>query len=393
MTEFRVMALCGVLLSLSACAGEAERRRVSAVAAACGADTSASSARRTRELVIPDDEPPCDIVLVPTGIVLAADPNGNHPDPGSFHARDSRGRFYSNSVSEPGVIAVWDSTGQFSRSIGRVGEGPGEFDRSVIQPWALTGDTLVFYNSRRFTIVDGAGGLIGTIPSRLPMTLHPQSYAVAPGGLVLVGEGYRSSMGRSLSLVTMSGEHIRSFGDSSPPSTTGEPGGERAVTMQSDDRFWASLLPHEGYALEHWTYDGDWVQSIRREAPWVPRVLNAPAPATLTRALPFKVASLSVDEDGLLYVLTLRAKDDVDLNVRVDNDSARSELFDVRLEVIDPVAGRVLARLGPISGLGIYTDFPRQFAGTRFGSRRVRTADDLTNWEIVEFVMRPKGGT
>jgi hypothetical protein len=193
-----------------------------------------------------------------------------------------------------------------------------------------------------------------------------------------------------LSLVTMLGEHIRSYGDSSPAVATGYDDGRRAVAMQGDDRFWASLLPHEGYAFEHWSFDGDWLQSVRREASWAPRPLEAPAPQTGSRYVPFRVASLSVDEDGLLYALTVRMKDGVDLSVRVANDSIQAELFDVRLEVIDPIAGRVLARLGPVSGLGVYTDFPMQFAGTRLGARRVRTADDLTNWEIVEFVMRPK---
>jgi len=385
----RLTAWCAWVLSVTACGGAAERRPVSATAAACGADTSTTSSR-TRERTIPDNEPPCEIVFVSTGIVLSADPNGVRPDPGSFHARDSRGRYFTNSISEPGVVAVWDSTGTFARTIGRPGEGPGEFSRSVVQPWVTTGDTLVFYNSRRFTIFDGEGTLIGTIPSRLPMSLRSGSYAVAPGGLVVVGEAYRSSQGRSVSLITMAGEHIRSYGDSSPPVAAGSDNGLRTVAMQGDDRFWASLLPHEGYAFEYWTFDGDWLQSVRREASWTPRPLKAPAAQTGSRYVPFKVASLSVDEDGLLYALTLRMKDGVDLSVRAANDSVESELFEVRLEVIDPIAGRVLARLGPVSGIGVYTDFPTQFTGTRFGSRRVRTVDDLTNWEIVEFVMRPK---
>lgn len=378
------------LLGAAGCDGAPERRPVSAAAAACGADTTASASDRIRELVIPDAEPPCELVFVPTGVVLSSDPNGDWPDPGSFHARDSRGRYYTNSTSQPGVVALWESNGSFARGIGRLGEGPGEFSRSVVQPWVIPGDTLVFYNSRRFTVFDGEGVLIGTIPSRLPIALRPRSYAVASGGLVLVGEAYRSSQGRSLSLVTMSGEHLRSYGDSSPGVDAGDDRGLRAVAMQENDRFWASLLPHEGYAIEHWTLDGDWLQSIRREASWAPRPLAAPAPAHASRYLPFKLSSLNVDDDGLLYALTLRMKEGVDPDVRALDDSAEAELFDVRLEVIDPIAGRVLARLGPISGPGVYTQIPWQFGGSRLGARRVRTADDLTSWEIVEFVMRPR---
>ncbi len=96
MRETRVIVLCALVFSVWACA-EPERRTLSDSAVACGADTTLTRPQ-AREIIIPDDEPPCELVLVPTGIVLKADTAGTRPDAGSFHARASRGRFYSGSV-------------------------------------------------------------------------------------------------------------------------------------------------------------------------------------------------------------------------------------------------------------------------------------------------------
>lgn len=384
----RLVMLCAGVFAVSACA-EPERRALSAAAIACGADTTSTSLKR--ELVISEEEPPCDLELVPTGIVLSADRTGDRPDAGSFHARDSRGRFYSNSVTPAGFIVMWDSAGQYSGTLGRHGDGPGEFGRSVIQPWALPGDTLAFYNNRRWTIFDADGGLVGTIVSRLPMVLSPREYAVAPGGALVVGERFVGSLGRTLSLVTMAGEPIRSYGDEAPPFERGDEGGRRVVTMHGDDRFWASVLPHEGYAFEQWTLEGTLLQTLRREAPWAPRPADKPPKPLQSRYLPFKIVQIAVDEDGLLYAASLRAREGADINVRAANDSIRAEMFEVRIEVIDPVAGRVLATLGPLSGMEVQTSFPRQFPGSRLAARRVFNEDYLSDWEIVEFVLKPRG--
>ncbi len=275
-------------------------------------------------------------------------------------------------------------------TLGRQGDGPGEFSPQIIQPSVLPGDTLAFYNNRRWTIFDPDGQLVGTIPSRMQGLLDRYHYAVAPNGAVIVGERHISSLGRSLSLVTMSGEHIRSYGDTAPRMELSDERGFRVVALHGDDSFWAGVLPHEGYAFEYWTLDGSLLQTLRRDTHWAPKPANKPLPSLRSRYVPFKTVSVSVDEHGLLYAVTLRAKDGADISERVANDSIESELFEVRIEVIDPLAGRVLATLGPLSGAEIERSFPMQLPGTRMAVRRVFTEDYLSNWEVVEFVLQPR---
>ncbi len=64
--------------------------------------------------------------LVPTGTVLEPDPQARTPAPARGVARDSSGRFLTQTHT-PGTLARWGPDGAFQGSVGRFDEGPGEF--------------------------------------------------------------------------------------------------------------------------------------------------------------------------------------------------------------------------------------------------------------------------
>ncbi|MGH7500929.1 MAG: hypothetical protein ACREL7_04150 [Longimicrobiales bacterium] len=70
-----------------------------------------------------------------------------------FVQRNSRGRFLTSTIMFD-RIAVFDTTGVLRRTIGRRGDGPGEFSR-VMTPVPGPGDTLYAHDpvSRRLTVI------------------------------------------------------------------------------------------------------------------------------------------------------------------------------------------------------------------------------------------------
>ncbi len=324
---------------------------------------------------------PCVIRLTPTGVILRADSAGAHPDPGSFLSRTSDGRFITNSTSHPGRLLVWDSTGEYVRSFGSPGRGPGEFSGSSILAFDVPSDTIVSYNSRRWTVFINDSVLLGSIESTLPIAHARGSVAVAPGGLVIVGEPLWN---RSLSVVTMAGELKRAFGDDADPLTRSS-SSRRAVALADDTSFWAGPAPNEPLQLALWSLDGKRIKNIRSEdfccGVQVQPKWRAQGDASRTAT-----TGISVRDDGL--ILMARANTplvDSEEGPRGDNEGG-----EVVLDVVDTQSRRVLARFGPVSGREIFFGFPFPFAGTRLAARRVERDNGLVDWEIVSVTLESR---
>jgi hypothetical protein len=90
------------------------------------------------------------------------------------------------------AIRVHDSAGAFLRTIGRAGEGPGEFDSPG--PIGMLGDTLwvLDYGTYRFSFFDLAGNLLGS--QRIPIDLGdtPDERPPRPNGLLSDGSIFGS---------------------------------------------------------------------------------------------------------------------------------------------------------------------------------------------------------
>jgi hypothetical protein len=83
-------------------------------------------------------------------------------NPGFSAVVDGAGRIYVVDQS-PTVIKVFDSTGVFVRTIGRVGAGPGEYRSPLL---ALRGPHLIVHDPgpRRITVFDTSGTLVTSFP-------------------------------------------------------------------------------------------------------------------------------------------------------------------------------------------------------------------------------------
>ena len=75
-------------------------------------------------------------------------------------------RYYVNTPALPAEILVFDLGGRFLRSMGRPGEGPGEF--SIIEDIDVgpDGNLWIFHAGRELTIIDTLGALVATHPGR-----------------------------------------------------------------------------------------------------------------------------------------------------------------------------------------------------------------------------------
>jgi len=115
---------------------------------------------------------------------------------------DAEGRFY---VQDRGNsrIAVFDTNGRYERSIGRAGQGPGEF--TFLHLTGIYGDLLETYDEarQRFTLFRTDGTLVGTLASPVgggrifldhaDSTLVARSYPQAEReGITWVGAGFRT---------------------------------------------------------------------------------------------------------------------------------------------------------------------------------------------------------
>jgi len=337
-------------------------------------DTNDSADRR-------EDGLPCVLRLTPTGVSLRADRDGAYPDPGSFLSRTSDGRFVTNSTSHPGILLIWNSKGEYVRSLGSPGRGPGEFSGNAILAFDVPSDTIVSYNSRRWTIFAKDSVLLGSIESTLPIAHARGSVALAPGGLVIVGDPLWN---RSLSIVTMAGQLKHAFGDDadSRVRTTNR---RRAVALADDSSFWAGPAPDESLQLTRWSLKGKRINSIRQEDLCCGEHVE-PAWSATTGVARNATTGITVRDDGLLLV----ARAHTPIVEEEDGPRGDNDVAEVVLDVLDTKSRRVLARFGPVSGRELYYGFPFPFAGSNLAARRVERDNGLVDWEIVQITLESR---
>lgn len=101
---------------------------------------------------------------VAIGQITAGDTNAaGLVDPGYSAAMDDEGRVYVEDQA-PAVVKVFESTGRFVRTIGREGDGPGEYRSPILM---IHGAHLIVQDPRlaRITVFDTSGALIRSFRS------------------------------------------------------------------------------------------------------------------------------------------------------------------------------------------------------------------------------------
>lgn len=284
---------------------------------------------------------------------------------------------YLTSVSGGGSIAVWSEDGDFLRTIGRPGEGPGELAVSAI-PFVDAEGTVHVLDAfaGRWSRFSLDGEFLGSTTSALlhQVVYSTESALLDPSRLLIGRPAPLGATSSQFRIVGADGSLFREFGE--VPSQIGVERRGRAVAYGGDDSFWAAPRDGDPYVLEEWSLDGRLLRTVRREAAWIP-ALDA------ERGLPRY--RISAGEGGRLLVLIITEVPEF----------ASSGPAELRYEVVDPDLPDVLASRDMIIADPRANEMPPWFGiapGTSLGFRVTRGDLDLAALEILRYVLRPSAG-
>lgn len=255
-------------------------------------------------------------------------------------------------------VAIFDAAGNYSGSLGRVGEGPGEFQPPVRVAYVDRGDSLIVGDAggRRLNVFGPEGEFHRRL--RIPgAPVRHGGFRRLRNGDFLVNHRYRfaGAQDHRSPLLTLplhrydsEGERVCEFGASEPADglvsqvrAELEPElqerialvtNREALAVDEQDRVWTAR-PRR-YEIEVWepcAAAPDLV--LKREARWFEGEVSDGVYVALDgREKPPNLVDLHVDEEGRLWVLA-----------RVPVADSEVVEWTARIEVIDPEQGMVLA--------------------------------------------------
>ena len=311
---------------------------------------------------------PCSLQFESAGVALHSDIQDAIPDPDWWVARGPGGQYYT-ATPDGGRILVWTPMGEFGRTIGRPGPGPGELG---LGSFPFVGEDGLIHvhetGNGRWSTFDPQGEFLESTTTR-HFAYPPISRTVAliDSGRFLMGSPVG---GAQFSIVNRDGT-VLEFG----PATQNE----RPLTYPGGGTFWAAPAPGSSmdtYDLEEWSLAGELIRVIRRHAPWqndADTVTSRPDRPT------FEIYS---GADGHLLLVAL---------VR-DPDRTTAAPGELWYEVIDPESPAVIASeqvLIDQHGPPIIGIFP----GTNSGFRGRMDSVGLRIIDIMRYNLLPSHGS
>lgn len=271
-------------------------------------------------------------------------------DIGTVLTRDSRGRHYLIG-NYPSHIKVFGANGQFLQTIGRAGDGPGEF-RGIAKVIVTPGDSLVVLDQvqSRYSVLDAQYKFVRS--NRLPFGPESQSVRM-PGGTFVFSLPLHTPerIGLPLHHVNHSGVITRSFGSETGVYRPDVPYlDRRSITANGPRTIWSAY--HTQYLLEQLdVVSGNITGRIERVTPWFPPNFKPrTGPKDPDKPEPF-LSRIEQGSDGLLWVLTMvpdrnwedavgrRTPENHDHVSIIDNDGYEDSI----IEVLDPRSGQLVA--------------------------------------------------
>lgn len=332
-------------------------------------------------VVDPAGAPPCRVIAVRSAVELSPS-DGTRPDPGSAVVMSGTGRFFSSAAQAQPAVLAWEPDGTFLRAHDRRGEGPGELAGPGRPGLFLgPGDSLYVLDGRnRWSVfnqdLDFVRVFRGPFSGRFMSQVH-----VTDRGIVSTGPVVAGATAAAFHLMDFEGEPLGSFGKPFDP-TLGDRESERSSALAGSERLW--IAPPDGastgHRLEKWTLDGDLVRTLYRRAEWFPD--EGYSSGENIPGLVIPAFLVHVDHQGLLWIwAAVRGPGWIESVAQPENP--REDAVEVRLEVIDPDEGVVLAahRYFPLAG-GPDPPFVHLFPGTR---RSYRSVPDSLGLATVEF--------
>lgn len=226
---------------------------------------------------------------------------------------DSKGRYYASSIDNYQVI-VFDAAGRILRTLGRRGEGPGEFSSPGIRNLAVgPGDSLLVFQFGRLSVFTSEGLHVRTVRT-LPASITYAS-ALSDGRLV-VAANFRSpaTFGFPYHLLDPNGNVVKSFGDpyvgqymddSDTPKRLDDP--PPPFALSPDQK---SIWSAPGYHVREWMLDGRLRTAIDIAAsPWHLARRDTTMTDRMGTKRPVRVGGseidiLGVDRRGMIWVRT-----------------------------------------------------------------------------------------
>lgn len=403
LTGLKFVAQCrraAAVVGVAAVLGCADRSDNHASFAA--GECQAASARTERPLALDAEGsiPPCELRFEPSGVVLRGDESRAIPDPGGVAVRDSKGILYTTIAFGSGV-AVWSESGEYLRTIGGDGFGPGEF--------VSRGGSLFLYvdGKDQLYVRDNAMRVSVFSPSGRFLRLHnlgaaaprPRSSAILKNGDFIIAAATPATQAAFARVITTSEKQVAIGGDGRAQSACSSR--ERTLIASDDPTFWASPCRGAGvgYLLEHWNVDGSLVDSIRRNAEWLPDGADMAPNARhahdnqVPDRPPSVIELANVDQAGFLltvgFVVTDRWRPVRDPLAR---DSVENSFVDAYMEVIDPVSQRLLATTKLPESWD--TTVPLYFFhGSRLGYLQTETPNGVPELQIWQYHLSGRAGS
>ena len=249
-------------------------------------------------------------------------------------------------VSALTSVQIFDDSGRFVRTLGRQGEGPGEF-RGVIDAHLVDGSIVALDHPKRAWVVYDKGG--GFVVERRYGLAHGPFVPVGGSRVVVIAVDRRPSVvGYPLHLVDVNvGTPSLHFGFSgtwlNTPYATTIVG---SVTSRQGTVWWGTAASPR---VEEWTLDNELVRSIEGNLPWFAEVTEDIDP---TREEPSTLLkSIALDHEGHLW-LSLETADPDWRDVPREVSGAEGavvippdrwdDYLDTRLDIFDLNARRFL---------------------------------------------------
>lgn len=275
--------------------------------------------------------------------------------------QDAQGRYWL--FSQSGPPALFDGSGRFLQLLGSRGQGPGEYQAP--HDALFLADTFVVLDARqrRASVLSSARGYVRS--TLMPSYMYRSVILSWPDSIVVADRvPWPKSVGWPLHLVSLAGSKpddmgavLHSFGPGDRQAEAGDIMGKNWLIADSKSGFWTTSTTR--YELAQYSRSGlrlTW--SLRRRLSWfegtegsigVPAVRGRPA-----RAPDPAIAAIEEDDEGLLWVYIHVPSPSwreawslirTDARGEVQGRAIRYEKFyRTRIEVLDPRAGRVLAR-------------------------------------------------
>jgi hypothetical protein len=249
-------------------------------------------------------------------------------------------RIFASPTATPGVIAVYNSRGTLTGTIGREGRGPGEFSR--VWGATISGDRLyvIDYGGQRINVFGPTLAFERQIDLR--ESLADNDGILVLGDRVIVSSVFQTpSTPAPVAILNAGGDRLRVV--SSEPDSVPVRARRRYLAESEGGRFW--VAPFNRYELQLWDTAGKHLSTVARNADWF-QPWTVPTSVTLLAPQP-QLKSVREDAAGLLWVAALvpdarwapvppsLSPEELDAN----------RLLDTRIEVLHPQNGSLLAVL------------------------------------------------